>query len=97
MVATLSRSDHTGLRLLEKEIGIENKESPNRPDVPPIFRFESAWGKVPRPRYRCDILEQKSSADVTFLSNPYTVSKKFFWPQMTNGTEPEEYTASYSL
>jgi hypothetical protein len=76
-----------GVRVLDKEIGIVEKQSASRPDVPPMFRYESAWGNVPRPRYHCDVQETTSSSDVVHLSNPCTVGKKFFWPNMTNGEE----------
>jgi hypothetical protein len=77
-------SSGLGIRILDKEIGIVEKQSASRPDVPPMFRYESAWGNVPRPRYRCDVQEITSS-NVGHLSNPCTVNKKFFWPNMTNG------------
>jgi hypothetical protein len=33
------------------------------------------------------VQETTSSSDVVHLSNPCTVGKKFFWPNMTNGEE----------
>ncbi|EKX41829.1 hypothetical protein GUITHDRAFT_153766 [Guillardia theta CCMP2712] len=90
-----------GIRLLQQEIGIVDKANAVSPEVEPIFRFETAWGRqVAKPRYRMEATVNRSKEGVSFLSNPCTVNKKFFWPNMTNenldGSEETDMPSPHS-
>jgi len=71
------------VRVLETNIGFATKHSTEKPQVDPIFRYETAWQQAPRPIYKQAVVAINNEAG-TFLSNPCTVGKKFFWPNMTN-------------
>mmetsp|Transcript_53934 Transcript_53934/g.128196 ORF Transcript_53934/g.128196 Transcript_53934/m.128196 type:complete len:235 (-) Transcript_53934:31-735(-) len=74
-----------GMALLEKSIGTASRPKAPPPDVDPIFRFETAWGKnVSKPVYKQATSVKTTPEGCTFLDNPCTRDHKFFWPNMTN-------------
>ena len=72
------------MRVLEENIGFGDKRPAGPPEVDPMFRYETAWQKAPRPVFKQATTVTSNFAGARFLSNPCTVGGKFFWPNMTN-------------
>ena len=87
MRVELSRAiGEKNVRVLETNIGFAPKREKEPPQVDPMFRYETAWQRAPRPVFKQATQVKANDAGATFLSNPYTVGHKFFWPNMTNET-----------